>query len=95
MTKEGDEFFIYHWNCLNKYRAKGEKLDGVLCLGERGAYLNNPASVRILISLADKGYLKIHPRPDPKEIRPVYSGDRCFEFTECGERLVKYLVKKL
>lgn len=89
--KEEKEFLIHHWKCLNKYRAKDRMFDGVLCLGVGKTYPHNPESTRILINLVDKGYLKFHRRPDPNETRPVYPADRCFEFTECGEKLAKYL----
>ena len=95
MTKEEDEFLTHHWKCLKTYQANGKKTNGVLCLGDHGAYPDDMRSRRILFNLIVKGYLKDHHRVGPGETRPNPKPEaRCFEFTECCERLAKFLMQE-
>jgi len=92
MTKEEDEFLTHHWKCLKTYQANGKKANGVVCLGDCAAYPDDLRSRKILFNLIAKGYLKEYHRVGPEETQPNSKLEvRCFEFTECSDRLAKYL----
>jgi hypothetical protein len=90
---EEDEFLTHHWKCLKTYQANGKKTNGVLCLGDYGAYPDDLKSRRILFNLIGKGYLKEYRRVNQEETHPSLEPEvRCFEFTECSGRLAKFLM---
>jgi len=85
MTDE-DEFIIQHWGFLKEEQKKGEKLDGVLCLGDYSSLESHKEEpIKILNNLVNRGYFKRVPSPNSDKTH-------CFKFTESGEKHVNYLM---